>query len=104
MNAHGKRTGISEHTKLVTWLMQGLTNKLSFLCSTLEETGLTQLDFKAAKVPLLAEDGEAVPIKKHLSQATPLQIVDLCRQRLTVSVQALQACCVLRLYAATELE
>lgn len=66
--------------------MQDLTSKLNSLCSVLEETGLTQLDFKAAKVPLLAEDGEAIPIKKHLSQATPAQIVDLCKQRLTVSL------------------
>lgn len=68
------------------WLMQGLVNKLASLCSTMEETGLTQLDFKAAKVPLLAEVGEAIPIKKHLAQATPSQIVDLCRQRLNVSM------------------
>ena len=66
--------------------MQVLTSKLTSLCSTLEETGLTQVDFKAAKVPMLAEDGDAVPIKKQLSQATPAQVVDLCRQRLTVSL------------------
>ena len=80
---------------------QGLTSKLNSLCSTLEETGLTQLDFKAAKVPLLAEDGEAIPIKKHLSQATPAQIVDLCKQRLTVSLST--SCCRLKLSCSTAL-
>lgn len=80
---------VCESAPALAAVVQGLLHKLTSICSTLEETGLTQLDLKAAKMALPADEGANVTVKKQLTQAMPMQIVELCRQRLLVSVYML---------------
>ena len=62
--------------------MQDFGQKLHAVASALEDTGLTLLDLKAAKMVAGTEDG--LTVRKFLIAAAPAKIVDLSKLQLKV--------------------
>ena len=63
-------------------VMQDFGTKLHTVANALEDTGLTLLDLKTAKMVTGTEDG--LTVRKFLVAAAPAKIVDLSRLQLKV--------------------
>lgn len=63
-------------------VMQDFGTKLNTVANALEDTGLTLLDLKTAKMVTGTEDG--LTVRKFLIAAAPAKIVDLSKLQLKV--------------------
>ena len=63
-------------------VMQDFGTKLNMVANALEDTGLTMLDLKTAKMVTGTEDG--LTVRKFLTAAAPAKIVDLSKLQLKV--------------------
>ncbi len=63
--------------------MQEFGTKLGTSGGVLEETGVTLLDLKAAKMVTGTEDG--LTVRKFMVAAKPAQLMDLCKLHMKVS-------------------
>lgn len=63
---------------------QDFGTKLATIGSVMEETGLTLLDLKSAKMLTGTEDG--MTVRKFLMSGKPLQLMDLSKLHMKVSM------------------
>lgn len=73
---------LQQRYRLCCVVTQNFGTKLNTVANTLEETGLTLLDLKTAKMVTGTEDG--LTVRKFLIAAAPAKIVDLSKLQLKV--------------------